>query len=413
MTTNESRDGAVEVLVHGQPRAGHARRLDPRLHRLYLVGSSLSTAPDAEGVLRSLCAGLVTEGCFQAVAVDALTDDDRLIRLVTSGEPSVTALLSSLPVQNPPHHEVAVTAARALGSLVKADVRTHPSLAAWRDLATEHHIQELAGVAIGRGNRTMAVLTLACDEPVPAEVEGALLLLAQTVGFALERLDADERLCQALAYGRAQEARLRGQLEAECARISARVSEEPVQLVAAIGLRLGLLRHEAEEAAPQLDAAVAQVHDMTGAAIESLRQLLIDLEPAEPLLSLEVQVRASADQIFANTRVLVRVHDAGKTSGMVSVGARWLALGVVREAMTTARDQAGARVVDVALNSTAGGLEVTVVHDGDPVIAPGWDSTRQRALSAGGFCHTEHLSGGTLVRLRLPYVASGPDADRT
>ena len=93
--------------------------------------------------------------------------------------------------------------------------------------------------------------------------------------------------------------------EVECARLAAAVRGEPVHLLAAMDLRLGLLRRQVREVAPQLSVPVGQVHDMAESVIEGLRELLVDLEPPDTQLPLAFLLREAADQIFENCSVLV------------------------------------------------------------------------------------------------------------
>ena len=390
-------------------RPGDVRGADLQLATLVRVSSSLQGAVDRDGLLRTLCASLVADGGYLAAVVDAVSDGDRLIRIATAGRADVCTSLSSLPSQDPLHRAPAVVAL-ATGRLhVVTDVLTDPVLAPWRAQASGNGIRSLVSVPLRCRDRTMAVLTLLSLEPVGPWAEGALSLLAQNVCAALERLAVADRLRHVLEERRLLQARLLALHQAECARIAAVVRGEPVHLLAAMDLRLGLLGRQVEGVAPQVSVAVAQVHGMTESVIESLRDLLFDLEPPDPQLTLAALLREAADQIFehSSVRVVLDAEDGSSgTDNRLADSTRDQAVRIIREALTTARDHTNAAVVEVVVGQQPDGLVITVADDGSTSSLPEVATILQRAAAVGAVCRTDRSPGGTVIHLWLPYAAA-------
>lgn len=404
-------DAAVGVHVPGQPGPVDRRRSALHHETLYRISESLRHARDAEGLLSALCSALVAEGGYLGAVIDTFSEDGRLLRSVGAGEVSSCRELATLLSQDPLHRPPAVVAMSTGRIAMCVDILTNPALAPWREQAALHGISGLASIPLRRGERTQAVLTLLSGHPGLREAEGGLLLLAQNVAYALERLDFADRLRQAVEERRLLQVRLFALHEAECARIAATVRGEPVQLLAAMDLRLGLLRRRVRKGAPQVSSALEQVHGMVDGVIEGLRELLDGLEPPAPQLSLEDLVREAAAQIFADRDVQVR-FDVTLTGADRRLGCevRVQALRVLREALIEARDS-GARVVDVVFDPQQEGLQVTVSDDGPLVSPPEVETSRHRAAAVGGVCRTDRSMGGTAVRLWLPYVVPGSQAE--
>ena len=123
-----------------------------------------------------------------------------------------------------------------------SDVATLP----WRALAAEYGVEATATLPIRLGGEVVATLTLYSDKPgvFSQEVRALLEAMADNVTFALNSLDTLDRL-HAVARERTDlSRRLVAAQEEERARIAAAVHDDAVQSLAALDLRLGLLKRQ-------------------------------------------------------------------------------------------------------------------------------------------------------------------------
>ncbi len=198
--------------------------------------------------------------------------------------------------------------------------------------------------------------------------------------------------------------------ELERARIAADVHDDSVQALAAVDLRLGLLRRRLELGAPDLVESVADLQQVVSGATERLRTLLFDLEDAGPERSLFGAVSDAAAHVFEPTRIRWSVD--GDASIDLPPAERTQALRVVKEALANAREHAGATTVTVALRARDDGVAVSIVDDGgglDPQSVAsrpghrGLQTMRDRIEIAGGHLEVDGMPGrGTTVRFWLP-----------
>ncbi len=401
----------------GQPRpVGPARPVDAsgtelRLEVLVRVGTALEGAADRNALLRTLCDSLVGDGGCVAAVADATSDRNRLVRVATAGRADACASLSALPSHDPLHRLPPVVALTTGRVHVVADVLADPTLAPWHEQASTYGINGLVSVPLRCRGQITAVLTLLSARPGGPGPDGALPLLAQSVGAALERLAVTDRLQQVLEERRLLQSRLLGLHQAECDRIAAVVRGEPVHLLAAMDLRLGLLRRQVAGAGSPVSTAVAQLHDAAHRAIGSLRELLFDLEPSDPELTLPAVLCKAADQIFEHSAVSVRIEvddERADVDGRLADATRAQAVRMVREALITVRDHTDAGAVEVRLGQQPDGLVVTVADDGSTSSSPEVATIVQRAAAVGAVCRTDRSPRGTVVHLWLPFAAVVP-----
>ena len=306
-----------------------------------------------------------------------------------------------------------------------ADFLDDPVTAPWHEAARRQGIRAAATVPLHRGGRTVAVLTLWAWEPdVFGERTRALLHnVAENVSFALEAFEARDRLVQVAAQRSLLLTRLVAAQEDERARIAADVHDDSVQSLAAIDLRLGLLRRRLTDAAPELEADVAQLQSMTSRVAVSLRDLLFDLEPVPPGADLVELVRDAARHLLDHTGLAWSVdlrstdgqHDLRPADEVVVQ-----ALRITREALINARKHAtGAQHLAILISVDASGFEVTVTDDGEgvdtaPAARPGHRglvTMQDRAELVGGWCRFESSrQGGTTVRFWMPHHHDDPTA---
>jgi PAS domain S-box-containing protein len=225
-----------------------------------------------------------------------------------------------------------------------------------------------------------------------------------------ERLAAETALRDLADQRQALLTRLVDAQDVERARIAADVHDDPVQALAAVDLRLGLLQRRLGEHAPEMLDVLEPVQGAVSAATERLRALLFDLEPPDLHAGLTGAMRRAAGEIFegSDTRWTV----AGDLEPDVPDATRAIAYRIAKEALMNTRRHACAQHVEVTVTGRRDGLEVTVADDGIGLgRAPARSSPghrgiftmQDRAEVAGGSCEIRNRSPrGTIVTLWLP-----------
>lgn len=206
--------------------------------------------------------------------------------------------------------------------------------------------------------------------------------------------------------------------EMERARVAADVHDEPVQALAAISLRLGLLQRKADRLAPELVPDIEQLQQLTTEAATGLRAVLSDLEPVNESLDLVAILTDTLASLFDGTSTTYEL-DIDELPPLQSTELTKVTR-IAREALRNARQHAHASHVTVRAIATDGGVEICVSDNGIGVSPETWTSPpghrgiatmRDRAALAGGWCRLEQAAGatGTRVRFWLPTPAL-PDA---
>lgn len=231
-----------------------------------------------------------------------------------------------------------------------------------------------------------------------------------------ERVAAEQRLHEADLQRHALLTRLVEAQELERAGIAADVHDDSVQALAAVDLRLGVLRRRlAAEDSPWLEL-VDQLQHTVSTATERLRRLLFDLESPPQELPLAEALRDAAAHLFESGTPSFRL--LGDLAADLPYAERIKAVRIAKEAMSNAVQHAVADRVVVHLSAVHGGVEIAVTDDGcglDPEQASsppghrGLATMRDRAALAGGAWALERAEPrGTTVRFWLPgSVASG------
>lgn len=307
----------------------------------------------------------------------------------------------------------------------EADEATAP----WRIVAAGLDIQAAATLPIRQGGKVVASLILYSTEPhvFTDEVRALLEAMVDTVSFALDRFEAETRLAAVLRERTHLSQRLVAAQEAERARIAADMHDDSVQSLAALDLRLGLLKrqlaatsHEAADSVDELHRTVAQVSS-------DLRDLLFELEPAAEGQFLPVMLEEAAAHIFAESDCrwsMTTDLEAWDEVRVLSATNRGQSLRIVKEALFNIRRHSGATHVVVKVVAETAGVRVEVIDDGrgfevgSSASAPGHRGLANmvdRALVAGGWCRIESgEAGGTTVRFWMPYDDSaGPSSEPT
>lgn len=194
--------------------------------------------------------------------------------------------------------------------------------------------------------------------------------------------------------------------ETERSRIAADVHDDSVQALAAVELRLLLLRKEVHARADDLLPAVDDVRATVANATERLRHLLFDLESPAKLTDLPSALVEAAAFVFADGEVRWRVDSEPGVD--LPTETRVIAYRIVQEAMVNARKHAAASQVVVTVRERDGGVEIEVTDDGrgfDPDRIDkrpghlGLAGMRERAAIVGGDLDVGPATGGgTRVR---------------
>ena len=201
--------------------------------------------------------------------------------------------------------------------------------------------------------------------------------------------------------------------EEERRRIAVDVHDDSIQAMAAIGVRLQIMRRRVET--PELADQLATIEDAVTDTISRLRALLFRLEAAP------VEQVGLARAI---TRYIAEVFPGGEPQTRVTStitkeldGAMQIVLyRVAQEALSNVMKHARATHVTVTLADAVGGVQLTVIDDGigfNPSEAIrhalpghlGMRSMHERAVVAGGSLEVESKpTAGTTIRCWLPEV---------
>ena len=255
--------------------------------------------------------------------------------------------------------------------------------------------------------------------PIPVAINSFLMRDLETgEPFAMatvqrditERRDAEQALNGLAEQRQRLLARLVQAQEDERGRIAADVHDDSVQALAAVELRLGLLRRQLADIEPKLLLSIERAHQSVAEATARLRHLLFDLESPALRCDLATALSEAAEFVFED--VDVRWAFVGDRSVDLPEAARVTAYRVAKEALVNVRKHAGARHVEIDVRRVAGAVLVTVSDDGggvDPESLQdrpghlGLAGMRDRAAIADGRLEVgARPEGGTRVRLVLP-----------
>lgn len=291
-------------------------------------------------------------------------------------------------------------------------------------LARSLEIEQPAIAADGRWSGQSTLRDHRGGPPIPVATSSFLMRDTETgepIALATVQRDLTERLAAetTLEHLADQRRRLLDRLvqaqEDERARIAADVHDDSVQALAAVELRLGLLRRRLAGADPALVESAQTLAETVSGAIGRLRALLFDLESPAVESDLVTALAIAAEHTLVDR---VRWRIAGDTEADLPRAQRVTAYRIAREAMANVVRHADAQAVEIRVSRHGDGVEVAVDDDGrgfDPAtVEPrpghlGIPAMADRATVAGGRLSVERRAeGGTRIRLWLPVTVGEP-----
>jgi PAS domain S-box-containing protein len=238
-----------------------------------------------------------------------------------------------------------------------------------------------------------------------------------------ERKRQEAELEQSLVQRRALLSHLVSSGEEERQRIAADIHDDSIQVMAAAGMRLQILRRELHESE---DLELLDKVEVTiGASIARLRHLLFELHP--PVLDsegLSAALRMYLDEAEQQTQIRFALDD--RLESQPPKETRLIIYRIVQEALTNVRKHSEARSARLSLEPSNGGVLVRVADDGvgfsaEAASTPhpghlGLTALGERADLAGGWLRIISNPGaGTKVEFWIPMstqASEGEDPDR-
>ncbi len=395
------------------------------LIKIYLTLAQLNQAVvravDVPSLYEETCRIAVGQGGYAGAMVAVPDADGRVVLVAQAGRlgPYLPALQIVLDPQDPRGLGPTAVALRENTACFSPDVLHDEATAPGHERDGRDGIRASASLPLRRHGRAVAALTLYSEREGAFDLGvGALFeQVAENVSRALDGFAAAARLEHETAQRRDLVRRLLTAQETERARIAADIHDDPVQSLAAVELRLGLLRRRMGESAPDLVPMVDAVTRTIQVATASLRGLLVELEPAPEGEDWSTAMTIAVEQVFEDLPVTwsLRSHEDADVVALAETQ-RVQVMHIVKEALTNVRHHAGATKVDLDVVGTGTGVEVSVTDDGvglPPGLDPDTPSPRpgqrgittmlDRASAAGGWCRLERLpTGGTRLRFFIP-----------
>ena len=420
----------VVSLVDVTSQRHAAERLD-ELDRAYRtlaeINQAIVRAPDARTLFSETCRVAVEQGGYAGAYVFTTDGELRVQPVASAGvlDEYIELVKPSLDVELSPSEAELVRQLREGRAYFSDDFLADEKTAQWHELASRFDVRGSATLPLRRAGRTVAVLALHSDQPhvFDTKVRALLATIGENVSFALDRLDAADRLRTSAAQRRDLSRRLVGAQEEERARVAADVHDESVQALAAVDLRLGLLRRQLLEAAADLVPEVEAVQETVASVTIGLRDLLVELESADTSTPLPELLRDAAEQVLEASPIRWSLVVDGRRwnhRSVLSQTDRAQALRTVKEALLILRQRASAGTVELRVVPAEEGAEISIAHDGQgfalsahatPTEARAVARMADRAELSGGWFRTETEDGGSAVRFWLPFDPSAPPYD--
>jgi PAS domain S-box-containing protein len=393
------------------------------LIRLYLtlaqMNQAIVRAPDAKSLFSQTCLIAVEQGGYTGAWVGQ-RGEGHTVRCVASAgalDKYVAQLKASTDPEDPRGNGPTGRVMREGTSYYAEKFLSDEATLPWRALGDRFGIKSTATLPLRCDGSVEATLTLYSGrvDVFTGEVRALLEGLADNVSVALDGFDAVAKLHDVALQRSELARRLVAAQEAERSRIAADVHDDSVQALAAIDLRLGLLKRQVMVRAPEVVETVEELRVTVGLVSAGLRDLLFELEPPGPDAHLLAMLEEAASHVFAESEIRCSVTadftrcPANRT---LSPTDRGQALRIVKEAMLNARKHSRASHVSVKVTPKHDRVNVEVTDDGtgfdtsQSASVPGHRGLANmfdRAVVSGGRCRVTSGEGGTSVRFWMPY----------
>ena len=403
------RDGphAVEMRVgaEGAWRRVHVRGVvvrdgSGRLQQLVGTALDVTELKEAEESLEQTRSALQTTVASAPIAIATTDREHRISTWNAAAERmfgwSAAEVLDGPPPQIPPELE---DEARAMRVRALAGEATAPC-------ETQRIRKD--------GSRIDVSLTLTPVRSAGGEISGAMGVLADIGAEVAARRhlqQAVRRLDEVDGQRGTLLRRLVGAEEEQRRRLAGDLHDDPVQVLTALVLRLGLLHESIDD--EQGHELLVNAERTARNAITRLRHLIFELSPpAFERDGLTAALRLLLDDLSESTGAEVTLDD--RLTGEPPDELRSIIYRIAQEALTNVRKHAGAQAVNVSIASEGRSVLVRVEDDGcglPPGVAGhskpghmGLSAMRERAETAGGSWGIVTQPGrGTTVEFRVPW----------
>ncbi len=227
----------------------------------------------------------------------------------------------------------------------------------------------------------------------------------QNASFVRDVLDElDELLVKAREYQvrlRQMSSQVLTAQEEERKRIARELHDDTAQALTSVLVRLRLLERSLTD--QRLRRRLTELRDLTGATLEGVRRLAIDLRP--PMLD-DLGLEAALQSLVQDfsQRWPVRAAFTSSRLGRLPVGVELVLYRIVQEALTNVAKHANASQVLVRLTRKGRTLRLLVEDDGCGFDVEGTKDSRESGLGLFGMEERLALVGGTL---RVESVVGG------
>jgi signal transduction histidine kinase len=199
--------------------------------------------------------------------------------------------------------------------------------------------------------------------------------------------------------------------EQERRRLAEGIHDDSIQVIAALGMRLQMLRRTLDD--PEQLASLTEAERAVQLSISRLRHFVVELHP--PGLEQEGLSAALSIALDARRDAAVEFRFDDQLSAQPATEICAILFRIAQEALDNARAHAGASEVTVTVFERDGGCAVRIADDGsgfDPQLAApespcaGFAAMRARAELGCGSLRVESAAGrGTTVEAWLPYLS--------
>ena len=267
-------------------------------------------------------------------------------------------------------------------------------------LLTASLIQQLSGsgprlnsLTGTRAGEALDVYTV--DVPAPPD----RCLRCSNSGFVRRVLDDLDRVLTEARIYHGQLQHLSSQVltahEAERKRIARELHDDTGQALTSILVRLRLLERTAKDEAVRNN--VAELRELTGNALDSVRRMAVDLRPAAlDDLGLVPALHSYADK-YSNSWPISVTFSAEGLKRRLPANVELVLYRIVQEALTNVAKHSGARSVEVKLRRRSNIVTVTVTDDGQGFDLREVKRTEGAGLGLFGMRERLGLVGGTVA----------------